>query len=251
MKKVVLGTIIVILLSCGVSTMSHAKDALKDAIANLEKGWQDLDTPLLEKVVKTFEEVAKKNPKDHLPPYYAAKTHFAIADCLDIKSKENFDESGEGDNHIDTALDLIETSLGLKETSADTHILKFKLLRRKMFHVGFPGLMMHIASRNGAYNRAKELAPDSLTVQFLSAIQAAEGGYPPPPPEKSVAEFEKLLKKDPKMADAYYEMGFIWERAKKVDEAKKNYQKALEVNPTHHWSMKKLKDLTGGAAKGT
>ena len=217
MKKSVLGSTLVILLILGVSTMSYAQDALKDATANLEKGWQNLDTPLLEKTVKTLEEMAKKNPKDSLAPYYAAKAHFAMADCLDIKSKEDFDQSGEGGNHIDAGLDLIKTSLALKEKSVDTHILKFQLLRRKMFQVGFPGLMMYVSGRTEAYNRAKALAPDNLNVQLLSAIQVAEGGYPPPPPEKAIAEFEKLLKKDPKMADAYYDIGFIWEKAKKTD----------------------------------
>lgn len=249
MKKSALGIILAVLLSFGMSTTSHAQDALKDATASLEKDWQNLDIPLLEKALKTFEEMAKKNPKDHLAPYYAAKAHFAIADCLDIKSKEDFDQSGEGGNHIDTGLDLIKTSLSLKEKSVDTYILKFQLLRRKMFQVGFPGLMMYVSGRHEAHDKAKGLAPDNINVQFLSALQVAEAGYPPPPPEKPIAEFEKILKKDPKMADAYYEIGFIWDKAKKMDEAKKNYKKALEINPNHHWAKKKLKVLESGSAK--
>jgi Tfp pilus assembly protein PilF len=35
------------------------------------------------------------------------------------------------------------------------------------------------------------------------------------------------------MADTYYQIGFIWERAKEMGEAKKNYKKALELNPNH------------------
>ena len=249
MKKSALGSTLVILLFCGMSTMSYAQDALKDATAHLKQGWQNLDIPQLEKTVKTFETMAKKNPKDPLAPYYAAKAHFAIADCLDIKSNEDFDQSGKGGNHIDAGLDLIKTSLSLKEKSVDTYILKFQLLRRKMFQVGFPGLMMYVSGRHEAHDKAKELAPDNINVQFLSALQVAEAGYPPPPPEKPIAEFEKLLKKDPKMADAYYEIGFIWDKAKKTDEAKKNYKKALEINPNHHWAKKKLKVLESGSAK--
>lgn len=250
MKKLALGSILVILLFCGMSTMSYAQDALKDATAHLEQGWQNLDIPQLEKTVKTFEEMAKKNPKDPLAPYYAAKAHFAIADCLDIKSSEDFDQSGESGNHIDAGLDMIKTSLSLKEKSVDPYILKFQLLRRKMFQVGFPGLMMYVSGLNSAYDKAKELAPDNINVQFLSALQVAEAGYPPPPPEKPIAEFEKILKKDPKMADAYYEIGLIWDKAKKTDEAKKNYTKALELNPNHHWAKKKLKALESSSGKG-
>jgi len=247
MKKTVLCIIFVILLILGVNNIIQAQEALKGSVADLEKGWQNLDIKLLEKEVKTFEEMAKKNPKDPLAPYHAARAHFAIADCLDIKSNEEFDQTGQGDNHIDAALDLIKTSQGLNEDNLDTHILKFQIIRRKMLHVSFPGLMMYVSDRKAAYNRAKELAPDNINVQLISAIEVAEGGWPPPPPEKPIAEFEKLLKKDPKMADAYYEIGYIWEKAKKMDDAKKNYKKALELNPNHHWAKKRLKSLASGS----
>jgi len=247
MKKVVLSTVFVIMLIFGMITMGLAQEALKVTIADLEKGWQNLDIPLLEKAVKTFEEIAKKNPKDHLVPYYAAKAHFAIADCLDIKSKKEFDQTGEGEKHIDKALDLIKTSLSVKDDSVDTHILKFHVLRRKMLHVSFPGLMMYAGDRQAAYARAKELAPENLSVQLLSVLQIAEAAHPPPPPEKPTAEFEKLLKKDPKMAEAYYQIGVVWEKAKKIDEARKNYEKALEVDSHHHWSKKGLKGLASSS----
>ena len=247
MKKTVLCIVLLILLIFGTNSVIQAQEALKGAAADLEKGWQTLDIPLLEKTVKSFEEMAKKNPKDYQAPYYAAKAHFAIADCLDIKSDKEFDQTGEGDKHIDIALDLIKTSQGLKEDNLDTHILKFQIIRRKMLHVSFPGLMMYVSDRKAAYNRAKELAPDNINVQLISAIEVAEGGWPQPPPEKPIAEFEKLLKKDPKMADAYYEIGYIWEKAKKLDDAKKNYKKSLELNPNHHWAKKKLKGLASSS----
>ena len=108
---------------------------------------------------------------------------------------------------------------------------------------------MYVADRTATYEKAKELAPDNTSVQIINAIQVAEGGWPPPPPEKPIAEFEKLVKKDPKLAEAYYQMGYIWDKAKKVDDAKKNYEKALELNPNHHWAKKRLKGLS--ASVGT
>jgi hypothetical protein len=66
----------------------------KDAIANLDKGWQSLNVALVEKALKTFEEAAKKDAKDPMAPYYVAKAHFTIADALDIKSEKEFDQTG-------------------------------------------------------------------------------------------------------------------------------------------------------------
>jgi len=49
------------------------------------------------------------------------------------------------------------------------------------------------------------------------------------------------------MADAYYEIWYVWEKSKKMDEAKKNYKKTLELNPNHHWSKKRLNGLASGS----
>jgi tetratricopeptide (TPR) repeat protein len=246
MKKTGLSIVAVVLLVFGTVTMGETQDSLKSAVADIESGWQKLDIPLLEKTVTYFEEMAKKDPKDYQAPYYGAKAHFAIADCLDIKSAEEFDKTGEGDPHVDKALELIKAAQKLKEDSADIYILKFQIIRRKMLHVSFPGLMMYVADRKATFNKAKELAPNNPEVGIISAIEVAEGGWPAPPPEKPIAEFEKLLQKDPKMAEAHYQMGYIWDKAKKVDDAKKHYNKALELNPNHHWAKKMLKGLASG-----
>jgi tetratricopeptide (TPR) repeat protein len=247
MKKPALRFITAIMLIFAFSTMVYAKDVLKSTAADVEKGWQKLAVPLLEKAIKALDDMAKKNPKDHLALYYSARAHFAIADCLDIKSSEKFDQTGEGENHIDTALDLIKTSLSIKEDSADTHILRYKILRRKMSHVGFPQLMMLISDRKKAHTRSKELSPDCLDVQIINALEVAEGGWPMPPPEEPVAEFEKILKKSPNTPDAYYYIGTLWDKAKKTADAEKNYKKALELNPNHHWAKKMLKSLSSGS----
>jgi len=225
----------------------HAQEPFKGTAADIAKGMQTLDIPLLEKTAKYCGEMAKKDPKDYRAPYYGAKAHFAITDCLDIKSSEEFDQSGKSDEHLDTALDMIKVAQGLKGDNADIPILTFYMVRRKMLHVSFPGLMAYIGDRTAAYDKAKELAPDTMDVKIVSAIQVAEGGWPPPPPEKPIAEFEKLLQEDPKLAEAYYQIGYIWDKAKKTDDAKKNYQKALELDPNHHWAKKKLQALSAGA----
>ena len=105
------------------SAAVHAQDPFQGIVADIDKGMQNLDIPLLEKTVKQCEEMGKKDPKDYRIPYYGAKAHFAIADCLDIKSGEEFDLSGTSDEHLDQALDLIKVAQGLKENTVDIPVL--------------------------------------------------------------------------------------------------------------------------------
>jgi tetratricopeptide (TPR) repeat protein len=233
-----------LILSLGAVSAAYASEA---AVADIDKGWQTMDIPLLEKTVPVFEEMATKDPKDAMAPYYAAKAHFAIADIYDIKSEKEFDQTGEGDKHLDAAIELIRTAVTLKEDSLDAQVLKFQILRRKMLHVSFPRLMMYVGERRGTYDKVKALAPDSATFYLINGIETGEAAHPAPPPEKPIAEFEKALQKDPKMAEAYYQIGVVWDTAKKVDEAKKNYEKTLELEPNHHWATKKLKGLASAS----
>jgi len=53
------------------------------------------------------------------------------------------------------------------------------------------------------------------------------------------------LSKDPKMAEACYQIGNVWEKDNQTDKAKANYEKALKIDPNHNWAKKKLKGLAG------
>jgi tetratricopeptide (TPR) repeat protein len=225
--------------------MTSCAGGLKNITKEIDGGWQELDVAGLEKKAAELEEMVKTNTTDPLAPYYAAKAHFAVADCLDIKSSEEFDKTGKGDEHLDKAIELIKASIELKEDSVDSQILKFNIIRRKMGHVGFPQLMMYVKDRHDSFTKAKELAPDSIDVQFLEAMQFSEAAHPAPPAEETSQKFGEILKRDPKMAEAYYQTGVAWEKESKIDSAKENYKKALEVDPNHHWAKKKLNGLAG------
>jgi tetratricopeptide (TPR) repeat protein len=201
---------------------------------------------LLEKAIKGFEEQATKDPKDHLAPYNAANAHITAANVVDVKAEGDFDKTGAAEKHIDAAMELIKTSVDLKGDNVDAHVLRYHVLSRKVAHVGFPKLMMFVGDLQASLAKAQELGPDNLDVGLISALSVASG-FPPPPPEKPIAEFEKLLKKDPKMAEAYYQIGLVWEKAKKMEDAKKNLEKAVELDANHHWAKKKLKAMAAGA----
>ena len=60
---------------------------------------------------------------------------------------------------------------------------------------------------------------------------------PRPPIDKSIAGYEQVLKKAPDCADIYYRMGLAYDKSDQKDNAKKNYQKAITLDPNHNWAL--------------
>ncbi|MFO8128450.1 MAG: tetratricopeptide repeat protein [Bacteroidales bacterium] len=61
--------------------------------------------------------------------------------------------------------------------------------------------------------------------------------------ESAAAYFSQALEIDPEYADAYYNRGYSYELRGLVNEARRDYQKALEVNPNHELSVRGLNRL--------
>ncbi len=219
-----------------------ASDPLKDTITGLEKGVKEQDKGLIEKSIKTFDDLCKKNEKDTSALYWAAKAHYAMADYLDLKSAENKDTSGDGEKNVDEALDRLKQAIGIKEDYLDAYILKYLCLSKKFSYVGFPRLMMYVGEINETVDKAMKLGPENPRANLIKGMSIATG-FPKPDPKEPIAQFEKVLKLDPKMDDAYYNIALVHIEHKNIDEAKKNLQEALKINPDNHWAKKKLSAL--------
>ena len=217
-------------------------DTLKDTIAELEKGIKDQDKGLIEKSVKTLDDFSKKNEKDISALYWAAKAHYAMADYLDLKSAENKDASGDGEKNVDEAMDLLKKAIGIKEDYLDAYVLKYLCLSKKFSYVGFPRLMMYVGEISETVDKAMKYEPENPWANLIKGMSIATG-FPKPDPKEPIAQYEKVLKLDPKMDEAYYQIAMVHIEHKNIDEAKKNLQEALKINPNNHWAKKKLSGL--------
>jgi len=239
-QKTFVGLLVCLLLLTVVN--ASAQMTVKTLKADMEKGTNDLNMTLLEKTVKGFEGLSAKNYDDADLLYYTAKAHFAAADCLDIKSSDEFDKSGKGKEHVDAALEIIEEQLEINENSLNAYILKYYLLEKQITYVGFPMLLKYVGDLRSAASKAQTISPEDINVLLLKANEASSG-MPRPPIDKSIAGYEKILKKAPEIADIYYRMGVAFDKSGQADNAKKNYQKAIALDPNHNWAKKKLKAL--------
>ncbi|MDD5686269.1 MAG: tetratricopeptide repeat protein [Elusimicrobia bacterium] len=63
--------------------------------------------------------------------------------------------------------------------------------------------------------------------------------------DEAISEFEKVIKINPKSADAYFNMGIVKEAKNDIDGAKKMFEKTLEIKPDHKTAKKHLDKLVG------
>ena len=244
MRKSFFTLFIVAAISAMLFSVSHvqAADPLKDSIADLGKGIKTQDQGLIDKSIKAFEGLVKNNEKDHMNHYWLAKAHYAMADYLDLKSPDGKDASGEGEKNIDATLEHAKHCLTAKEDFLDGYILKYLALSKKFSYVGFPKLMMYVGEINETLEKAEKLSPENTWVLVIKGMNLANG-FPAPDPKEPIEQFEKAIKIDPKMDEAYYQIAVVQLKAKNTDEAKKYLKKALEINPSNHWAKKKLSGL--------
>ena len=242
MKRLLLGVLLSVTVLFLHDVSAEAKMSVKALNSDMEKGSRALDYLLLEKTINGFESLLEKNPEDKDLLYGAAKAYFAAADCLDITSKDEFDKSGKGEEKVDTAIVIIEELLEINDNYLNAYILKYYLLEKKITYVGFPMLLKYVGAWNSAAAGAQKISPEDINVLLLKAHEASSG-MPRPPVDKSIAGFEKVLKKAPEMADIYFRMGVVFDKGEQKDNAKKNYLKAISLDPYHHWAKKKLKEM--------
>ncbi|MDI6640735.1 MAG: tetratricopeptide repeat protein [Elusimicrobiota bacterium] len=63
--------------------------------------------------------------------------------------------------------------------------------------------------------------------------------------DKAIEEFKKALKFNPNDPEIYYNLGLAYESKGELDEARKMYEKAVEINPNYSLAKEHLSKLIG------
>ncbi len=77
------------------------------------------------------------------------------------------------------------------------------------------------------YDKSLQLNPDNIEVVYKKGLLFVIGGLN----QDAIKEFQKVIKEESGHALAYKGMGQAFFQMKKYDEAKKNFQKAIELDP--------------------
>ncbi|RKY39339.1 MAG: hypothetical protein DRP75_02450 [Candidatus Omnitrophota bacterium] len=63
--------------------------------------------------------------------------------------------------------------------------------------------------------------------------------------EEAIGFFRKILESDPRNAEAYYNLGVVFEAKNMLKEAKEAFNKSLEINPEYKLAEQHLAKLVG------
>lgn len=63
--------------------------------------------------------------------------------------------------------------------------------------------------------------------------------------DQAIEEFKKAIHDNPEDAEAYYNLGVVYETKNMAKEAKEAFTKALELNPKHKLAEEHLSKLIG------
>lgn len=121
------------------------------------------------------------------------------------------------------------------------------VLAPKDSHLLYYRARAHSLVAEATYRQLYEQEPDSALVHRALAESLAGSGQP----EKSIAEYELALKKEPTNADLYEGLGEQNQKLSRFDEARVAYQEELKLNPSSGIALYNLgkMDIEAGKAE--
>ncbi len=91
----------------------------------------------------------------------------------------------------------------------------------------------------------KKEMPKNFSKEEIDLIEMGKFYFISGKYDEAIEEFEKVIKINPKNADAYFNMGMVKEANNDSSGAKKMYEKTLEIIPDHKTAKKHFDKLVG------
>lgn len=91
----------------------------------------------------------------------------------------------------------------------------------------------------------KNKTPENFSKEEVDLIEMGKFYFISGKYDEAIDEFEKVIKINPRNADAYFNMGIVKEAKNDSSGAKKMYEKTLEIIPDHKTAKKHIDKLVG------
>jgi tetratricopeptide (TPR) repeat protein len=204
------------------------------ATSPLETARDSQDRPALEKLAGEAAAAAAKASNDADTQYRSALASSYLAEVqIELHDRKAGRASAE------QGIKVAERAVALKPDNAEYYRVLGTLYGQAITDV-MSGLS-YGAKAKSAINKAVERAPKSAAMYVARGV----GNYYLPSQlgggtQVAIPDFQKAIELDPKNAEAYLWLGLSLRKDKRDEEARKAFQKSLELNPSRVWTKQQL-----------
>jgi tetratricopeptide (TPR) repeat protein len=200
----------------------------------MEMARNQQDRAVLEKLASEASAAAAKAPNDGETQYRSALAYSYLAEVqIELHDRKA------GRAAAEQGIKAAERAVALKPDNAEYYRVLGTLYGQGITDV-MSGLSYGPKAKT-AINKAVEKAPKSSVMYVARGV----GNYYLPAqlgggPQAAIPDFQKALELDPKNAEAYLWLGLSLRKQKREEEARKAFQKSLELNPARAWAKQQL-----------
>jgi tetratricopeptide (TPR) repeat protein len=201
----------------------------------LEKARDAQDRAALDRLAAQSLTEAQSKPNDPVAQYKAALANSFLAEIsIELKDK------GQAHSAAEAGIKAAERALSLKSDSAEYHRIYGTLCGQAISANILQGLKYGHCAQDEV-NKAVQLDPRAA----VNYVSRGVGYYYLPPQfgggnDLAVKDFQKALELDAQSADAHMWLGLALRKANRNAEARKEFQRALELNPARVWAKQQL-----------
>jgi tetratricopeptide (TPR) repeat protein len=204
--------------------------------ADLQKARDTQNRVELGRIASQLSVLAGKQANDAEAQYQAALANSVLAEiAAEVRDKNQAQAAAEA------GIKAAERAISLKPANAEYHRILGTLFGQEAAAVGGLGALRYGRSSLEEINKALELDPKA-SMNYLSHgignyyLPAALGGGVEP----AIKDFEKAIALDARSADAHLWLGLALRKASRDADARKEFQKSLELNPARVWTQEQI-----------
>ena len=201
----------------------------------LEKARDAQDRAALDRIAGQYSAAAQQKPKDADAQYRAALAQSYVAEVA-IEVRDNQKARDAAENGIKAA----ERAVALNGSSSEYHRILGTLCGQVIPAAKLAGISRGRCALDEV-NKALKLDPKAA-INYLSRcvgnyyLPSAFGGGV----DLAIKDFQKAIDLDARSADAHLWMGVALRKAGRNADARKSFQKALDLNPQRVWAKQQL-----------
>jgi tetratricopeptide (TPR) repeat protein len=202
---------------------------------DLERARDAQDRAALDRMAAQFASEAQKQANDPAAQYRLALVESYIAEVATETHDKNLARSA-----AEAGIKAAERAASMKPDDAEYHRIYGTLCGQAVSANVLQGMKYGKCAQDEV-NKAVQLDPKSA-MNYLSRgvgnfyLPAALGGGV----ELAVNDFQKAIELDPKLAEAHLWLGLALRKENRNVDARKEFQRALELNPASVWTKEQL-----------